>query len=181
MKKKFMQLFLFFILLFVFNSCQKAGEEGQMSKEKAVVYKAMAAFDQGDINMLDSLAAPDYVEHQIDTAHMKARGIDAVKEMFNDFHKAIANQKTVIHSMGIAGDTVMVFNTTTGIFMDTLMGIPPTNKPVSFTGIDVFLVKNGKISEHWGFADPNAMQQMMPPMQNMSNEKSKEKMGKKHK
>jgi len=181
MKKYFMSLFLLLMLLLTFDSCQKAGEEGQMmSKEKAVVYKAMAAFDAGDINMLDSLAAPDYVEHQIDTAHMKARGIDAVKEIFNDFHKAVANQKTIIHSMGIAEDTVMVFNTTTGILKDTLMGMPPTNKPVSFTGIDVFLVKNGKISEHWGFADPNAMQQMMPPMQNMSNEKSKEKMGKKH-
>lgn len=176
MKKIFFAYLLPLSILFILSSCQKAGEESTMGpSEKAIVYKAMEAFDSGDADALDSLCSPDYIEHQIDTVHMKARGLEAVKEIFHEFHKAVADQKTTIHAVGIAGDTVMVYNTTNGILMDTLMGMPPTNKPVSFTGVDMFLVKNGKIAEHWGFADINAIQQMMMPAQNMSNEKMKGK------
>jgi steroid delta-isomerase-like uncharacterized protein len=176
MKKTYLSLLVPFMLLLIFSSCQKTGEENtMMSNEKAVVYKSMVAFDQGDADALDSLTAPDLVDHQIDTMHTKARGLDAVKEMFHAFHKAIPDSKTTINAIAVTGDTVMVFNTVNGTFKDTLMGYPPTNKMISWPGVDVFVVKNGKIAEHWGFADMNAMQQFMMPMQDVPNGKMKKK------
>ncbi len=176
MKKTYLTLLVIFLLLFVFNSCQKPAEENtMMSNEKAVVYKAMDAFDQGNGDALDDLTTPDFVDHQIDTMHTKARGLAAVKEMFQAFHKAIPDSKTTINAIAVTGDTVMVYNTVNGTFKDTLMGIPPTNTMISWPGVDVFLVKNEKIAEHWGFSDMNSMQQLMTPMQNMPNEKMKKK------
>lgn len=61
----------------------------------------------------------------------KARGVEAVKEMFHAFHKAIPDSKTTINAMAVTGNTVMLFNTVNGIFKDTLIGILPTNKMIS--------------------------------------------------
>ncbi len=173
MKKIYVSSLLPLMLLFIFNSCQKMGDGNtSASNEKEVVYNAMNAFDHGDTNALDSLASPDYVEHQIDTVYMKARGLEAVKEIFRSFHKAVPDLKTTIHAIAVAGDTVMVYSTAKGTLVDTLMGMPPTNNMMSFPGVDIFLVKNGKIAEHWGFTDVNAM---MMPMQNMPDEKKEMK------
>ena len=172
MKTFFGSLLLPLVLLFILSSCQKAGERDNMaSSEKIVVYEAMNAFDHGDADALDSLTAPDYIEHQVDTMHTKSRGLAAVKEIFQAFHKAIPDLKTTINAVAVAGDTVMVYDISRGTLTDTLMGMPPTHNMISFPGVDIFLVKNGKITEHWGFADMNAMQQMMMPMDNMSNKK----------
>jgi steroid delta-isomerase-like uncharacterized protein len=175
MKKNYLSLLLPLLFLIVFSSCQKAGEnDTMMSQKKDVVYKAMNAFDHGDADALDSLVTPDFVEHQVDTMHTKARGLDAVKEIFHAFHKAIPDLKTTIHAIAVTGDTVMVYNTGAGTLTDTLMGMPPTNSMMSFPGVDVFVVKNGKIAEHWGFADMQAMQamqQMTMPIQSMPNKK----------
>jgi steroid delta-isomerase-like uncharacterized protein len=164
----------FFLLLFI-SSCKENGENNsQVSREKDVVYKAMYAFDKGDAAMMDSLAASDFVEHQVDSAHTKARGLDAVKEIMNAFHKAIPDLKTKVYAVAATGDTVMVYSTMTGTWKDSLMGMPPTNSSVSFPGVDVFRVNNGKIAEHWGFADMNSMQQIMS-QSNVSNEKMQNK------
>jgi predicted ester cyclase len=41
------------------------------------------------------------------------------------------------------------------------MGIPPTGKPVSWTGIDIFRLVEGKIVEGWGVSDGlHLMQQL---------------------
>ncbi len=172
MKKIYPSLLLPLVMLFIFSSCQKAGEENRMvSNIKPVVYKALDAFDHGDTDALDSLTTADFVDHQVDTVHTKARGLDAVKEIFRAFHKAIPDLKTTIYAVAITGDTVMVYNTAKGTLEDTLMGMPPTNNMVSFPGVDIFVVKDGKIAEHWGFSDMNAMQEMMIPMQKRPDEK----------
>jgi steroid delta-isomerase-like uncharacterized protein len=173
MKKNLAYLLVLF-LVSVLASCRQPEEGNKMeSQNKAVVYQAMEAFDNNDMDMLDNLAAPDYVEHQVNTAQTQATGIEAVKEMSQMLHKAIPDMKTTIHAVAAAGDTIMVYSTLTGMLKDTLMGMPPTNEMVSFPGIDMFLVKDGKIAEHWGFADMVVMQQWMMSSKNMSNEKMK--------
>lgn len=68
--------------------------------------------------------------------------------------------------MGIAGDTVLAYFTTTGTNSGPFMGKPATNKTISFEGVDIIRVKNGKAVEHWGVYDNLKMMQqlgMMPP------------------
>jgi predicted ester cyclase len=33
------------------------------------------------------------------------------------------------------------------------MGLPPTGKPITMTGIEIFRIENGKIAELWGEAN----------------------------
>ncbi len=171
MKKKYL---LFFVIIsffaLVLYSCKPAGTEKMDAANKDVAVKAMNAWTNNDVAMLDSLAAPNFVEHQLDTVHSKATGIAAVKEDMEMMHKAIPDLKTTIHAVAVAGDTVMVYNTMSGTMTGPMMDVPPTNKAVSMNGVDVFLVQNGKIAEHWGFIDPASMAQFAPPAAPMEKE-----------
>lgn len=161
--KKALLLFVIIISIPYFLSSCKSGEPNQDNQNLQVVYKAIDAFTTGNAGAIDSLCSADYIEHQIDTAHTRLRGLAALKDAIVSSHKALPDMKTVIHSIAVSGDTVLVYNTSSGTMKDTLMGIPPTNKQVSLSGVDVFLVMNGKIKEHWGFVDMNDMAQFTPP------------------
>ena len=174
MKKALLLYVLIFSISILLTSC-KSGEAIPDTQNQQVVYKAIDAFTQGNADALDSLCSPDYIEHQIDTAHTQLRGLAALKDLVKSNHKAIPVMKTVIHSFAVSGDTVMVYNTTTGIMTDSMMGLPPTNKEVSLTGVDVFLVMNGKIKEHWGFIDMNDMAQFAPPKEMTADKTMKKK------
>jgi predicted ester cyclase len=41
------------------------------------------------------------------------------------------------------------------------MGIPPTGKPVTLTGIDVYRLADGKVVEHWGEVDMLGLMQQL--------------------
>ena len=47
------------------------------------------------------------------------------------------------------GDKVVVRETMSGTQQGELMGIPPTGKQFSVTGIEIYRFEGGKIVEHW--------------------------------
>jgi steroid delta-isomerase-like uncharacterized protein len=133
---------------------------------KAVVAKILKAFDEGDVNALDKLIAKDAVSHSEMPPEIKSTGVEAVKEMSRMHKAAFPDSKTTVHVMGIAGDTVLAYFTTTGTNSGPFMGMPATNKTISFEGVDIIRVKNGMAVEHWGVYDNLKMMQqlgMMPP------------------
>jgi steroid delta-isomerase-like uncharacterized protein len=163
MKKRYFLSFLLVSFILVLYSCKSTGPANMDNQNKDIAIKAMNAWQNNDAAMLDSLVAPDFVEYQLDTVHSKATGMAAVKEDMQMMHKALPDMKTTIHAVAVAGDTVMIYNTTSGTMSDSMMGMPPTNKMMTMNGVDVFLVQNGKIAAHWGFLDPASMAQFAPP------------------
>ncbi len=166
--------------LFTLQACSNnAGDEQAAMNQKKidVAVKSTAVFDSGNVNDLDSLIAEDAVDHQLDTSMTKKSGLAGVKEMFMMYHAAFPDMHTKIHSMAVAGDTVFAMSTTTGTQKGEFMGMPPTNKEMSFSGVDIMVIKDGKITEHWGYIDPAdmmAMQNMMQSSQmDMKNKKMK--------
>jgi predicted ester cyclase len=59
------------------------------------------------------------------------------------------------------GDKVVVRWTGRGAHTGELMGIPPTGKQVTVTGIDVYRVAGGKLVERWGEFDQMGMMQQL--------------------
>ena len=47
------------------------------------------------------------------------------------------------------GEKVAVRGTVRAIHHGEFMGIPPSGKQVTFTGIHIFRLAEGKIAEHW--------------------------------
>jgi steroid delta-isomerase-like uncharacterized protein len=174
MRKEKLLFVVLFSIVVIFNACNSGSQNMDTQKEQ-IVYKAFDAFAQGNTDAMDSLCSTDYVEHQIDTAHSPLRGRAATNEATKSYHKAMPDMKIVVNSIAVSNDTVLAYDILSGTMTDTLMGIPPSNKQVSLTGADIFVVKNSKITEHWGFVDVNDMAQFAPPKEMPTDKTMKKK------
>jgi len=58
-------------------------------------------------------------------------------------------------------DRVVVRWTAQGTQQGELLGVPPTGKQVTVTGIDVYRIENGRTAEHWGNFDQLGMLQQL--------------------
>ncbi len=164
--------------LFTLQSCSGTGNEqtAMDQQKKDIAAKTTAIFDSGNINELDSLVAENVVDHQLDTSMTKKTGLAGVKETFIKFHNAFPDMHTTIHSMAVSGDTVFAMATSTGTQDGEFMGMPPSHKEMSYSGVDVMIVKDGKVTEHWGYVDPMDMMKMQQMMQSSQMEMQNKKM-----
>lgn len=68
--------------------------------------------------------------------------VAAWRAAFPDWHIAVTDM--------VAGDDkVMLVTRGTGTHLGELMGIPPTGRHVTFTGMRIFRIAEGKIAEYW--------------------------------
>ena len=70
-----------------------------------------------------------------------------------------------VHSIIAEGDKVAVRWTVNGTHLGALMGVPPTERPVEFTGATIHRLADGKIVENWWSYDALGMMQQItaPP------------------
>lgn len=69
-----------------------------------------------------------------------------VRRVFPDLELTIENQIS-------EGEWVVTTYSVTGTFKDEWFGMKPTGKPISFTGVNVDRIREGKIIEHGGAAN----------------------------
>ncbi len=117
-----------------------------MSSEenKAVVQRAVEAFNQGDQDAVDELFAANYVDHDPSRAGLPS-GPEGVKQAWGAFRAAFPDLQGTIEDMITEGDKVVVRGTISGTHQGDLMGIPPTGRQVTVTLIDVNRIEGGKL------------------------------------
>lgn len=121
-------------------------------------YSIMGA-DGGDLNQLDDLAAPDFVDHNPDPD--QAPGAEGVKAAFRGMREAFPDLKVNPEAIYVDGDTVIARVRITGTHGGEFMGMPPTGKPIDVQVIDIVRIENGKAVERWGVFDGLAMMQQL--------------------
>src|SRR3712207_4777844 len=117
----------------------------------------------GDLDTADRLYASDYVNHELrdpddpgdllDIEAMKAFATE-FRQAFPDFHDSIDLQVA-------EGDLVATRFTLMGTHRGTFRGIEPTGRKVSWTGVTLDRVANGKIVESWANWDMVRMLQQL--------------------
>jgi steroid delta-isomerase-like uncharacterized protein len=80
-------------------------------------------------------------------------GLEALKKRVLNLHAAYADPSFEIDDIFASGDKVAVRWTFQGTHCSASLGVPPTNRTVQVTGINIFRFRNGKISELWVNAD----------------------------
>ncbi len=71
------------------------------------------------------------------------------KEALIHSQKILANFHRRLDDLIVQGDKVVIRHTTTAIHVGEFMGFAATNKEISFTGISIYRVEQGKILEEW--------------------------------
>ena len=105
-----------------------------------------------DEAIVDELFAPGFVSHNMPPE--LPQGVDGVKAFFGMFRDAFPDVDVTIDELVADGDRAAVATTTTGTHTGELLGVAPTGRRVSVTGIDLIRVdESGRIAEHRGLTD----------------------------
>jgi predicted ester cyclase len=105
-----------------------------------------------DEGVVDELFAPGFVSHNMPPE--LPQGVEGVKAFFGMFRDAFPDVEVAIDEVVADGDRAAVATTTTGTHTGELMGMAPTGRRVSVTGIDMIRVDaSGRIAEHRGLTD----------------------------
>ena len=108
-------------------------------------------FASGDLATLDRFFAPDVVSHNMPPGF--PAGIEGVRRFFETFRTAFPDVSVRVDEVVAEGDRAAVATTIEGTHDGELLGFAPTGRRVSVTGIDLVLVRDGRIVEHRGLTD----------------------------
>ena len=94
-------------------------------------------------------------------------GLEGMKQWHAINSKAIPDMQVKLEDMVAEGDKIACRWTATGTHKGEFMGVPPTNKKITLTGIHIDRIAGGKVVETWNYTDMlGVMQQLgvIPPI-----------------
>ncbi len=110
-----------------------------------------ALLAERDVDVLDRFFAEGFVSHNNPPGFPP--GVEGVKQFFAMFRDAFPDAAVTIDELVADGDRVAVATTLTGTHEGELMGMAPTGRTVSVTGIDIVRIEGSAIVEHRGLTD----------------------------
>ena len=126
---------------------------------EALARRAYAIMGGGDLDELDELMVPGFVDH--DPEPDQAPGAEGVKEAFRRIRSGFPDLKLTPEAIYTDGDTVIARVRVTGTHTGEFSGIPPTGKSIDTAVIDIVRVEDGKAVERWGIFDVVKMMQQL--------------------
>jgi steroid delta-isomerase-like uncharacterized protein len=108
-------------------------------------------FTKGDLGAVDTYFAEDFINHDppfgvsADREGMRTAGA-LMRQAFPDWHSEL-------HELVAEGDIVVERFTASGTQRGEVMGVPPSGKTVSLSGINMFRLRDGLVVERWGRLD----------------------------
>lgn len=114
-------------------------------------------WNKGNLDALDALIAPDFVEHQAGIGP----GRDGVKGSIQILHTAFPDLHLALQDVIAEGDMVWVRFRATGTHEGPFMGVPGTGRQIDLTVVDILRVVDGQLVEHWGVADQFSVAQQI--------------------
>jgi steroid delta-isomerase-like uncharacterized protein len=121
-------------------------------RNKALMRRFWNVWEQGSIDLLDELLAPEYINHTLATPDLPP-GPEGVKEVVSMFRSAMPDLRVVIQDMIAEGDKVATRYALEGTHRGELFGVLPTGKHLSIKSMTVERLSEGKIVEHWRVTD----------------------------
>jgi len=106
-------------------------------------------WQNGDPSVVDQLHAPDFVDHDPGGRSPDNRGF---KEGIVTLYQAFPDLRAQIEDLvvNVATGTAVVRWSAAGTHNHLYLGAPPTGRRITFKGIEIVRIQDGKIKERWG-------------------------------
>src|SRR5215216_4141445 len=121
---------------------------------KNVVRRLYTLINEGRVEQVADLIAPDYQEH--DPLPGQGSGREGAVDRFSMITTGLAPHFTV-EDLIAEGDRVVVRWTNAGTHVGDFAGIPATGRTFTIAGIDIYRVAAGQLREHWHVIDQLGM------------------------
>jgi steroid delta-isomerase-like uncharacterized protein len=141
---------LFINILILIIGCEK---ERRMRPEeiKTIAKREIEElWNRGNLTAAGEIISVNCVLHE---AAQEIKGIDSFKVFVKDFRTAFPNAHFAIDDVIVEGDKGVVRYTFRGKHEGDYLGVGPTDREVTVTGIRLSRVADGKIQETWNYLD----------------------------
>jgi len=117
-------------------------------ENKALARRFLEAQDEADVEALDELLAPDFVDHTLLPGQVPGR--EGYIRMIVEDIAALSDVRTTIDYQAVDGDMVITRQTSYSTHdRGELRGLLPTGRERETTGIVIHRISGGKIVEEW--------------------------------
>jgi predicted ester cyclase len=111
-----------------------------------------------DPDICDEIFAPRFQFHTIQHASITSQSVESDPQSEKAAYEWLttvwsANWRMTVDEIIAENDRVMVRWTFSGTHVGKYSGLPPTDKDVIYSGINIFRIANGKIAEIWDISD----------------------------
>jgi steroid delta-isomerase-like uncharacterized protein len=117
-------------------------------------------FNRGNLDAADEIFAPDHVNHDPGSPE-EIRGPEGFKSYVGVYRTAFPDLRITIEDQVAEGDKVVTRWTASGTHQGDLMGIAPTGRRATVTGITIDRISGGKVEETWTNFDAMGMMQQL--------------------
>lgn len=104
-----------------------------------------------NLQAIDELCAPEIVDHTAMPG--QAPGLEGMKQMFAMFVEAFPDMRIEVEDLIAERDLVVARLAMSGTHKGPLFGTPPTGKHVTFRGVDMVRIRDGRATEVWHYGD----------------------------
>ncbi len=104
-------------------------------------------FNQVDTKAISEFVAVDYHNH--DMAPGEQNGIAGLLQFMRLTHTAFPDMRVIADKIVAEGDVVVTRWSVTGTHKGEFMGVPPTGRPITITGLAMHRIENSQIKEGW--------------------------------
>src|SRR3712207_4052080 len=113
----------------------------------------MELLQQGNLAVADEIIAPDFVIHSSGLLPPLQRGPAGAKQLAVLIRGIFSDVQLTQEDTISAGDKVVIRWSASGTHTGEVLGLAPTGKRMTMTGIDIFRIADGKVVELWQYWD----------------------------
>ena len=124
-----------------------------LEENKAIVRKFFDAVNERNQAVIDELIAPDYVDHTL-----QRQGLEDLRQFLNFLFKTFPDWHNITEGIIAEGNKVWIRVKYTATHKGEWRGslplmpkrsyiLPPTGKKITFTGVHIYRIADGKIAE----------------------------------
>ena len=134
----------------------RSGAEGAKAIERRI---ADEVWTKGKLDLIEELIAPEFVGTSPTDGEF--HGPDGFRQLVERYHSAFSGVEMRIERLVAEGDWVATNWTARGTHTGELMGIAPTSREATVTGMQFSRVRDGKLVESHGLFDALGMLQQL--------------------
>jgi steroid delta-isomerase-like uncharacterized protein len=113
------------------------------------------------IRIYDEMFDDSYVDHMLFDYPVMAPNKDALREQIRMMITSFSDINAEIVHLLADHDKVAHYASFSAVHSGNFMGIPPSGKTLHWTEVHMSRVEDGKIVEHWGHIDIDAMMRQL--------------------
>jgi steroid delta-isomerase-like uncharacterized protein len=113
---------------------------------------------RGDLDAAEEILSAEFLDH---LPCEEERGIEELKDYVSVYRSAFPDIEDTVEEIVAEADKVVVRWRSRGTHQGEFMGVAPTGRDVTFTGMRLFRIAENKIAESWVNIDERGLQEQL--------------------